>query len=71
MTAAPTTKAGMRLPAISVSRCERGFEVRWQRDGRPTLRQFSDLGSAIGQAYTLAALLDQPVLDLTAEQTAE
>ncbi|MEL6530306.1 MAG: hypothetical protein AAFQ27_10105 [Pseudomonadota bacterium] len=58
------------LQSITVSRCERGFEVRWQRDGRPTRRQFGDLGSAIGQAYTLASLLEQPVLDLTAASEA-
>lgn len=59
------------LNSITVSRSERGFEVRWQRDGRPTRRQFTDLRSAIGQAYTLASLLDQPVLDLTAETARE
>lgn len=60
-----------RLRSITVTRAARGFAVTWQRDGRPTRREFTDLGSAIGQAYTLASLLDAPVLDLTAERVAE
>ena len=69
MNAQTTTAPG--LHSITVSRTERGFVVRWQREGRPTRREFTDLGSAIGQAYTLASMLDMPVLDRTAEHAAE
>ena len=56
-----------RLSSVVIARSERGFAVSWQRDGRPTRREFSDLGSATGHAYSLAALRDLPVLDLTGE----
>ncbi len=54
-----------RLQSATIARCERGFEVRWQRDGRPTRRQFHEYASATAFAYQLASLRDLPVIDLT------
>ncbi|MEL7190561.1 MAG: hypothetical protein AAGK17_13490 [Pseudomonadota bacterium] len=54
-----------RLPAATISRSPSGFLVSWQDEGRPRTRQFSDGGSAYGFAYTMAAMRDVAVLDLT------
>jgi len=56
-----------RLQSATIARCERGFEVRWQRDGRPTRRQFTEYGSATAFAYQLSSLRDLPVIDLTGD----
>lgn len=55
------------IGTVTIARFERGFSVGWQRDGRPTRREFGDLGSAIAHAYQLAILRDLAVLDLTGE----
>jgi hypothetical protein len=63
MTIAESGQPG--LETVTVTRSHRGFEVCWQREGRPTSRQLSDLGSAFHLAYQVAGLRDLPVIDLT------
>ncbi|MEE4206937.1 MAG: hypothetical protein V2I39_11645 [Erythrobacter sp.] len=56
-----------RLQSVTIARADRGFAVSWQRDGRPTRREFGNLGAAVGHAYTVAALHDLAVVDLTGD----
>lgn len=58
-------QASPRIGTVTIARCDRGFTVAWQRDGRPTRREFGDFGQAIAQAYQIAALHELAVLDLT------
>lgn len=70
MAASPTIER-TALSSITVTRSEQGFDVKWQREGRPTRRQFSDLGTAIGQAFALSAWMDAPVIDMTDQPVAD
>jgi len=56
------------LQSVVIARSDRGFEVRWQRDGRPTRRELTDLGGTFHLAYQAASLSDSPVIDLTGGQ---
>lgn len=63
----PSAFSPPAIRTVTIARCERGWSVQWQRDGRPTRREFADMGSAVAHAYTLAALCDLAVLDLTGD----
>jgi hypothetical protein len=66
MTAQPSPRPAP-IQSVTISRADRGWSVAWQRDGRPTRREFGDLGSAVAHAYQLAALHDLAVLDLSGD----
>jgi hypothetical protein len=54
-----------QIGAVTVSRCDRGFRIEWQRGGRPTRRAFGDLGSALHFAHQAASLNNLAIVDLT------
>lgn len=65
--APPVASIMPRLSAVTITRADRGFAVNWARDGRPTRREFGDLGSALHVAHQAAAMGNLAVVDLTGD----